>query len=78
MIEPGGWVSVGPVAGSEPSHQASQQYAGQRGRVILPPLLPDGDYTVKMDGGGPEVRLPAVKANLAHSLSFATIRFEHS
>ena len=59
MIEPGGWVSVGPVAGSEPGHQASQQYAGQRGRVILPPMLPDGDYTVKIDGGGPEVRLPA-------------------
>src|SRR4028118_1747609 len=49
LIEPGGWVSVGPVAGSEPSHQASQQYAGQRGRGILPPMLPDGAPTVKLD-----------------------------
>jgi hypothetical protein len=57
LIQPGDWVRVRAVAGSEASQQASQQYAGQLGRETEPPIGPGGDYTVMMDDG-PQLRLP--------------------
>ncbi len=57
MFEPGEWVRVHAVEGSEVSQQASRQHAGQRGRVIVQAMLPGGDYTVQMEDG-PELRLP--------------------
>jgi hypothetical protein len=58
LIEPGTWVSVRDLAGSEASQQASQRYAGTRGRVIEQPMDPEGDYTVEMEDGTHQ-RLPA-------------------
>jgi hypothetical protein len=58
LIEPGTWVSVRDLAGSEASQQASQRYAGTRGRVIEQPMDPGGDYTVEMEDGTHQ-RLPA-------------------
>jgi hypothetical protein len=57
VFEPGEWVRVHPVEGSEVSQQASRQHAGQRGRVIVQAMLPGGDYTVQLENGL-ELRLP--------------------
>ena len=58
LIEPGAWVSVRDLAGSEASQQASQRYVGTRGRVIEQAMDPEGDYTVEMEDGTHQ-RLPA-------------------
>ena len=53
------WVRVHGVEGSGPSQQASRQYAGSLGRVIVTPGIPAGDYSVQIDGGPPSpVQLP--------------------
>ncbi len=51
MIQPGDWVRVRAVSGSEANQQASQQYAGQLGRVTEPLMVSGGDYNVMMDDG---------------------------
>ena len=58
LIEPGAWVSVRDLAGSEASQQASQRYVGTRGRVIEQAMDPEGDYIVEMEDGTHQ-RLPA-------------------
>jgi hypothetical protein len=57
VVREGDWVRVSAVAGSESSQQASQQYAGQLGRVTETPMVPEEDYTVMLDDG-PQLRLP--------------------